>query len=266
MIAGAPRGPLTAPAAVQRLARGATTRAVWQNEIGGITFELTDSSGERRFVKWAPPDSPADLAREADRLRWAAPYTPVPTVLDLGSDDTGSWLVTRAMNGTSAVDPRWTADPKTAVTAIGEGLRALHETLPVASCPFSWTAEHRIAAVRHRAATGRLEVQRWDPTHRHLSVEAALDLLAAPPPPDTVVCPGDSCAPNTLLDHAGHWCGHVDLGALGLADRWADLAIATWSTQWNYGPGWEPLLLDAYGTSADPDRIRYYRLLWDLGE
>jgi aminoglycoside phosphotransferase len=170
------------------------------------------------------------------------------------------------MNGTSAVGPRWTADPKTAVTAIGEGLRALHETLPVASCPFSWTTEHRIAAVRHRADTGRLDVQRWNPTHRHLTVEAALDLLATPPPPDTVVCHGDSCAPNTLLDHQGRWYGHVDLGALGLADRWADLAIATWSTQWNYGLGWEPLLLDAYGTSADPDRIRYYRLLWDLDD
>ena len=29
-------------------------------------------------------------------------------------------------------------------------------------------------------------------------------------------------------------------------------------------PGWEPLLLDAYGTDADPDRTRFYRLLWDL--
>ena len=45
----------------------------------------------------------------------------------------------------------------------------------------------------------------------------------------------------------------------------ADLAIATWSAGWNYGPGWEPLLLDAYGVEPDPDRTAYYRLLWDLG-
>jgi kanamycin kinase len=24
----------------------------------------------------------------------------------------------------------------------------------------------------------------------------------------------------------------VDLGELGIADRWADLAVATWSTEW----------------------------------
>ena len=63
-------------------------------------------------------------------------------------------------------------------------------------------------------------------------------------------------------DGDGSW---VDLGDLGVADRWADLAIATWSTEWNYGPGWEQLLLDAYGIKPDAQRTRYYRLLWELG-
>ena len=62
----------------------------------------------------------------------------------------------------------------------------------------------------------------------------------------------------------GYWTGHVDLGALGVADRWADLAIATWSCDWNYGPGWQDTLLNAYGIDPDPIRTRYYRVLWDL--
>jgi aminoglycoside phosphotransferase len=45
--------------------------------------------------------------------------------------------------------------------------------------------------------------------------------------------------------------------------RWADPAVATWTTGWNYGPGWESRLLAAYGVDADPDRLAYYRLLWD---
>jgi kanamycin kinase len=68
-----------------------------------------------------------------------------------------------------------------------------------------------------------------------------------------------------MLDDDGRWCAHVGLGDLGVADRWADLAIATWSTEWNYGPGWDTVLLDAYGVAPDPERIRYYRLLWELG-
>jgi kanamycin kinase len=67
------------------------------------------------------------------------------------------------------------------------------------------------------------------------------------------------------LDHTGAWSGHVDFGALGVADRWADLAVATWSVNWNYGRGWEELLLATYGVDPDPVRTAYYRLLWDLG-
>lgn len=89
------------------------------------------------------------------------------------------------------------------------------------------------------------------------------ELAVAPPVDRAVVCHGDACAPNTLLDDDGAWSGHVDLGALGLADRWADLAVATYSTLWNYGAGYEAPLLEAYGVEADPVRARYYRALWD---
>jgi len=98
-----------------------------------------------------------------------------------------------------------------------------------------------------------------------ISVGHALDVLSEQPPVDRlVVCHGDACAPNPLLAADGSPLAHVDLGSLGVADRWADLAIATWSTQWNYGPGWENVLLNAYGINPDPKRTVYYRILWDL--
>ena len=49
----------------------------------------------------------------------------------------------------------------------------------------------------------------------------------------------------------------------GVGDRWADLAIAIWSTEWNYGPGWADTLLAAYGVPPDPERARRYRELWE---
>ena len=80
-----------------------------------------------------------------------------------------------------------------------------------------------------------------------------------------MVCHGDPCAPNTLIGDDGRWCGHVDFDELGRGDRWADLAVAAWSTEWNYGPGWDDLLVRAYGVSPDPERAAYFRLLWDVG-
>jgi aminoglycoside phosphotransferase len=103
--------------------------------------------------------------------------------------------------------------------------------------------------------------------HRGRSLDLATALKIVDDAPDIdrlVVCPGDACAPNTLIDDDGRCSGHVDLGSLGTADRWADLAIATWSATWNYGPGWETTLLEAYGVDPDPRRSAYYRLLWEL--
>ena len=264
--AAGPARPGTAlPGPVQEIAAGRPARAVWDNELGGVTFEV-GASPDRCFVKWAPAGSGIDLGAEAARLSWAVSFTPVPRLLGQGADDTGSWLVTAALPGQFAVADRWKADPATAVTAIGTGLRAMHEAAPAAACPFSWMAADRLADARRRAAAGRIDPACWHPVHQPLGIGRALDLLADIPPVDQlVVCHGDSCAPNTLLTDDGRWSGHVDLGELGVADRWADLAVATWSTEWNYGPGWDKLLLAAYGIPADKDRTRYYRLLWDLG-
>jgi len=105
----------------------------------------------------------------------------------------------------------------------------------------------------------------WFPEHTLLGVREARDLLDDAPDVDlAVVCHGDACAPNTLIGDGGEFAAHVDLGSLGVADRWADIAVAAWSTEWNYGPGLAPLLYDAYGVEPDPERIAYYRLLWDL--
>lgn len=264
MVCDVPGPGARVPGTVAALAAGRPVRPVWENELGGMTFEVGAGRG-RCFIKWAPAGSGLDLAGEAPRLRWASGFIRVPRVLAEGADGTGTWLVTAALPGRSAVDEVWLARPRIAVIAIGEGLRALHEALPVASCPFSWSARDRVAAARRTAAAGAIDSGRWDPCHRPLGLAGALAEISSIPPADRlVVCHGDSCSPNTLIADDGCWSGHVDMGALGVADPWADLAIATWSTQWNYGPGWEGLLLDAYGIAPDPDRTRYYRLLWEF--
>ncbi len=86
----------------------------------------------------------------------------------------------------------------------------------------------------------------------------------APDPDDgLVVIHGDACAPNTIIGADGRFAGHVDLGAIGIGDRWADLAIASMSLDWNYGEGFQDEFFHAYGVTPDAERIRYYRAAWD---
>ena len=222
-----PSEPVPVPEVVDHIAEGRPVAAVWVNELGGITFQVGSGPG-REFVKTATPDWAHHLVAEAERLRWAARYVRVPRALGTG----GGWLHTAGLPGRSAVHPHWVANPRNAARAIGAGLRLLHDRLPVDDSPFGPPP--------------------W--------------VTGSPPIDRLVVCHGDACAPNTLIDDDGRCCGHVDLGDLGIADRWADLAVSTLSLSWNYPGSWESDLLDAYGIDADPARIEAYRRLWNEGD
>jgi kanamycin kinase len=159
-------------------------------------------------------------------------------VIDSGADETAQWLVTAALPGDCAVGDTWRARRPEAIRAIAAGLRAIH-AIPIDDFPPDWTTQVWVG--RRPESLG-------------------------PPPPlnDPVVVHGDACAPNTLISLAGEWVGHVDFGDLAIGDRWADLAIASLSLDWNFGEGHQDELFQAYGIEPDDERLRYYRALWHL--
>ena len=257
--AGVTGGPDAVPPAVAaRLADrpevpAGPARVVWRNDLGGRTWALGDPPGA--YLKlWPGPGAPS-LAEETARLAWLAGRVAVPELLDSGPAGAGWWTLTRTLPGTSAVDARWRRDPDRLATALGLGLRRFHDALPVADCPFDAGVGVRVADARRRA--GGLDPARWHPEHRSLTVEQALARSSETPPVDLpVVCHGDPCVPNHLLGGDGEVVGHVDVGACGVADRWADLAVATWSLDWNLGPGHQGALLAAYGVAPRPGANR----------
>ncbi|MFB7249814.1 phosphotransferase [Microbacterium sp. NPDC056234] len=238
-----PASSIPVPERVRELADGAALTPVWENNLGGLTFRTDDD----RYIKWGPLDAEANMRDEAERMRWARRWTPVPAVLEQGQDAGHEWLVTAAIAGRSAVDPRWIAEPAAAVRAVGEGLRMLHDALPVKECPWEWSVQSRFANAERRG------------------IRLPDALRDAPEIDRLVVCHGDACMPNTLLDEAGRPIAHVDLAALGTGDRWADIAVASMSTEWNVGPGWDDDLIAAYGIDPDRERLAYYRDLWNAG-
>lgn len=221
------------PDIVLELAAGRTVELAWRNELGGLTFRTGDA-----FVKWNPPQTGVDLARERVRLEWIAGRHPAPRVLSFGEDREAQWLVTAAIPGTSAVGDRWRARRPEAIRAIAAGLRAMH-AVPVDGFPADWTAEVWV---------GR--------TPNALGPRPRVD--------DPVLVHGDACAPNTLVSDAGRWTGNVDFGDLAVGDRWADLAVASLSLDWNFGEGHQEELFEAYGIEPDAERIAHYRALWHL--
>ena len=224
---------LQVPEIARSLAGDSEPELVWRNDLDGLTFRIGD-----RYLKWNPPSTGIDLERERVRLEWISARHPAPRVIDHGVDGDAQWLLTEAIPGGSAVGDTWRARRPEAIRAIAAGLRAIH-AIPIHDFPDDWTREVWVG--RQPATIG-----------------------VRPSVLDPVVVHGDACAPNTLISEAGAWTGNVDFGDLAVGDRWADLAIASLSLDWNFGEGHQPELFDAYGITPDEERIRYYRAVWEL--
>ena len=224
---------LEVPQIARTLAEGTEPELIWRNELDGLTFRIGD-----RFLKWNPRSTGVDLERERVRLDWISTRHPAPRVADHGSDGDAQWILTEALPGGSAVGDRWRARRPEAIRAIARGLRAIH-AIPIDDFPQAWTPQVWVG--RHPPSLGP---------------RPSIDV--------PVLVHGDACAPNTLMSDDGVWTGNVDFGDLAIGDRWADLAIASLSLDWNFGEGHQPELFDAYGIAPDQDRIRYYRSLWEL--
>ena len=201
--------------------------------MDGLTFRIGD-----RYLKWNPRSTGIDLERERVRLEWISARHPAPRVVDYGTDGDAQWLLTEGVPGGPAVGDEWRARRSEAIRAIAAGLRAIH-AIPIDDFPAEWT--------------GQVWVGRQPPS------------LGTRPPIDApVVVHGDACAPNTQISKDGVWTGNVDFGDLAIGDRWADLAVASMSLDWNFGEGHQPEFFDAYGIEPDEARIGYYRSLWHL--
>jgi kanamycin kinase len=254
------------PAGLRREYAAWKWEVTWRIVPHAVTFRLRRGAGEVRFLKLAEADRIPSLLGEAERITWAARRLPVPNVVDSGSDGAVEWLLTEALPGRDATHQAWAGEPERLVRALARGLRDFHR-IPADDCPFDFGLERALALARARLREDRIHPGRdFHPEFAHLSAAAAVERLASarPASEDRVVCHGDYCFPNVLLSPAWTVVGFVDLGELGVADRWWDLAVATWSASWNLGPGFEDLFLEEYGVERSDDRIAYYRLLYDV--
>jgi kanamycin kinase len=238
---------------------------VWRRAPQTATYRLCRPDGDVRYLKLTVSDWFPELAAERERMIWARPHLPVPSVLGSGENRGVCWLMTQALPGLDATHPTLTADPGSLVRLLAAGLRRFHRS-PAESCPFDFRLDAALEHVERRVANGDVDRRRdFHSEHQHLTVQQAVAQLerTRPGSEDLVVCHGDYCLPNVLIDR-DEVTGLVDLGELGVADRWRDLAVATWSVTWNLGPGYEEAFLAAYGIELDPNRLAYYRLLYDL--
>jgi streptomycin 3"-kinase len=232
-----------------------------------VTVGESGASVYRRgavFAKCCSVSRVGELRDERDRVEWLAGTSlPGATVVDWFESADGACLVTSAVPGVGGNELPESVHFK-AMESLGRTLRELNS---LRDCPFERPLATMIATaedvVRREAVNPAFLTDEW----RLLSSQELLDRVVAERPfieagLELAVCHGDACLPNFLFDPATlEVTGVIDLGRLGVADRYSDLALTTIQIhdEWSADPG--PFLA-AYGV-PEPDRRRleFFRLL-----
>lgn len=240
---------------------------VTTGESGAAVFHDEDTT---RYVKCVPAAEAAVLKAEHDRLEWLADQgVPGPLVLDWHLGEAGALLVTSVVPGVSA-ERLPAADLRAAWEHIADAVRRLHE-LPAQRCPFDRGLDTMVPVARD--VVGRnavnpeflpVEQQHTPPKELLARLEPEIARVSALEAVDTVVCHGDLCLPNIVVDpETLKVSGFIDLGRLGSADRYADLALLlanareTWENE-ERALAADALFAERYGLVLDRDRLNFY--------
>ncbi|ADD43750.1 APH(3'') family aminoglycoside O-phosphotransferase [Stackebrandtia nassauensis] len=236
-------------------------------QSGAAVFRSADGT---RFAKCVPAADAAELQDERDRTTWLNDQgVPGPRVLDWRSGEAGACLVTTAVSGVPA-DQVSSEDLRRAWGSIADALRQLHE-LPVSQCPFRWGLDSMVALARDVVARDAVNPEFLPVEQRGTPAAELLERIVAQVPQrreqeaaDTVVCHGDLCLPNIILDpETLDVAGFIDLGRLGLADRYIDVALLLTNARENWTDEEQARTADVafaekYGIDLDHDRLRFY--------
>jgi aminoglycoside 3'-phosphotransferase-2 len=213
------------------------------------------------FIKSEKKGHFCELSTEIAVLRWLERVDlPAPRVIEAVETEDRQWLLMTAVAGTDmASTPE--AAPDQLVSECARALRDLHALDP-GTCPFDRRLAITVSMAEERTRAGVVDETDFDDEHIGRTASELLARLTARQPTETdlVVCHGDACLPNFIVAD-GRFSGFIDCARLGVADRYQDLALATRSIAFNYGPEAVGTFLSAYGIDPDADRIAFYRLL-----
>jgi len=213
---------------------------------------------------------------EYNIMRWIDGKLPVPEVLGYVVENGISYLLMSKIKGKMSCDDEYMQNPDLLVTILADAIKKLWE-IDITDCPVSWTLENKLTEAKIAVAEEKVDVENSEPetygADGFENPEQLLNwLINNRPEEELVISHGDFCLPNIFITD-NSFAGYIDLGRMGIADKWQDIALCYRSLKNNFSGmytgkvynDFDPCcLFEALGIKPDWDKIRYYILLDEL--
>ena len=219
-----------------------------------------------------------ETINEQNMVTWLDGQVPVPEIPVYYAEDGIAYTLMTKVKGKMLCDEEYLNNPKQLIRCVAEGLRMLWK-VDVTHCPFRTSRlENRLKQARHNVENNLVDMDNVDPeTFGEGGFRNPEELLRwlerNRPQEDIVLTHGDFCLPNIFAE-GNRISGFIDLGKMGPADRWQDIAIALRSLKDNFAGNHNggkkyldftpQMLLDELGLDMDYEKQRYYALLDEL--
>lgn len=247
-----------------------------RNEVGMSGSQVFMYSDKVLKIQKRSPETD----NESEVIRWISGRIPVPRILACETQDGWSYCLMSRVEGKMLCDQTYMSDPERLLDLLAEAFRLLWSIDP-SDCPCDGRLEAKLQRARYRVEHGLVDWNDVDPETVEEGFGGPEELLSwletHRPPEEPVLSHGDLCLPNVFAD-GDRITGFIDLGRMGIADRWQDIAICGRSLHHNFAgkyrggnpyPGYRPELFSEMmsaklGIREDPAKREYYRLMDEL--
>ena len=207
-------------------------------------------------------------AQAVEMMHWLRGKLPIPEVAAYVAENGYSYLLMTRIEGEMCCSPYYMEHSDEMVALMAEGLRRLW-SIDISDCP----RERSLKAEKEKAVRlileGCLTQEDLSKFGFETAEEAAGWLETYSVRYEPVLSHGDYCLPNLLLKD-GEISGYIDIGGIGVADRYSDIVDCWNSLKNNFGgvfggkvyENFDPdVLFEKLGIEIDPVKFRYCRLL-----
>ncbi len=219
-----------------------------------------------------------ETKNEKDIVAWLDGQVPVPGIPVYYVEDGTAYTLMTRITGKMLCDEEYLNNPKQLIRCVAEGLRTLWK-VDVTKCPFRTSRlEEQLKQARWNVENNLVDMDNVEPetfgAGGFRNPEELISWLETNrPKEDIVFTHGDFCLPNVFVEN-NRISGFIDLGKMGPADRWQDIAIALRSLDHNFAGHYNggkkyfdfthQMLLEELELDMDYDKFRYYILLDEL--